>query len=391
VTKVERNTPGRLIGAILKHDRKINSYKIALLRAVNDVALSYPDIRGAAHGVAVPLRILAEQWVAYYWPFMDETAPIWQGQRAQREGNLRNDVAFRPELTTLRKEWQAATNLSRPADGFYLVSEMRVARRRRSYPESLTAAYDRAVLAISRALEYPIRYAGEGEWSVFDRPTRLDMLHHEVVVVPGARPDDRCLEVDGRLWAGFQELSLWVEALCIHEWCLFTERKTKDLGRPVDRGVVYQMLTDRTDNRRPLTWERNEVYLLVMEGWEFRCPWTEKVIRKGSSYDLDHVVPLAVYPTNELWNLVPSDPNFNMHVKRDRLPGPERLARARPHLVITFDHYCRAKLLATALHDDVSGRFAAVRTSDLAFPELVANSVVNLVSRIAESRSLARF
>jgi hypothetical protein len=329
---MQRNTPGRLIGTILKHDHKINSYKIALLRAINDVALSFPDVRGGAYDVAVPLRFLAEQWIAYYWPFMDDAAPIWQGQRARLKGELRNDVSFRPELTELRKEWQAATGLMRPADGFYLISEMRVNRRRQSYPNSLVSRYDRAVAAISRAVEYPIRYAGEGEWNVFDRPAQLRALDRHLAAVPGARPGDRCLVVDGRLWAGFQELSLWVEALCIHEWCLFTERKTEDLGQPIGRGVVYQLLTDRPDNRRPLTWERNQVDLLMMEGREFRCPWTEKIIRKGSSYDLDHVVPLSVYPTNELWNLVPSDPVFNMHVKRDRLPGAERLARARPHL-----------------------------------------------------------
>jgi hypothetical protein len=155
--------------------------------------------------------------------------------------------------------------------------------------------------------------------------------------------------------------------------------------------VVYQLLTDRPDNRRPLTWERNQVDLLIMEGLEFRCPWTEKVIRKGGSYDLDHVVPIAVYPTNELWNLVPSDPTFNMHVKRSRLPGAERLARARPHLVVTFNHYSQTEALSRALHDDVAGRFAEARFSDLAFPEMVANSVVNLVTQIAESRNLAQF
>lgn len=32
------------IAAIIKHDDKSTSYKIALLRAVNDVVLMYPDV-----------------------------------------------------------------------------------------------------------------------------------------------------------------------------------------------------------------------------------------------------------------------------------------------------------------------------------------------------------
>jgi uracil phosphoribosyltransferase len=32
------------IAAILKHDNKVTSYKIALLRALNDLVLSYPGL-----------------------------------------------------------------------------------------------------------------------------------------------------------------------------------------------------------------------------------------------------------------------------------------------------------------------------------------------------------
>ncbi len=96
------NLAARVIGSILKHDKKVNSYKIALVRAVNDVVLSYPDLVDANLEVAVPLRRLAQQWLAYYWPFMDPGSPVLQGPRAKRRGGLGNDVAFRPALTRLR-------------------------------------------------------------------------------------------------------------------------------------------------------------------------------------------------------------------------------------------------------------------------------------------------
>jgi hypothetical protein len=32
---------------------------------------------------------------------------------------------------------------------------------------------------------------------------------------------------------------------------------------------------------------------------------------------------LGVYPVNGLWNLVPVDPEYNSHVKRDWLPSQE--------------------------------------------------------------------
>ncbi len=78
------NLAARVIGSILKHDRKVNSYKIALVRAVNDVVLSYPDLVDVNLEVAVPLRRLAQQWLAYYWPFVDPGSPMFQGPRAKR-------------------------------------------------------------------------------------------------------------------------------------------------------------------------------------------------------------------------------------------------------------------------------------------------------------------
>ncbi|MGI9145974.1 MAG: hypothetical protein ACR2IK_05415 [Chloroflexota bacterium] len=37
------NATKRVIGTILRHNRKVTSYKLALIRAINDVVLSFPD------------------------------------------------------------------------------------------------------------------------------------------------------------------------------------------------------------------------------------------------------------------------------------------------------------------------------------------------------------
>ncbi len=69
-----------VISTILKHDAKVASYKIALLRSINDVVISYPDLRIYNSDVAVPFRVLAECWIAYYWPFANPVEPIRQGR-----------------------------------------------------------------------------------------------------------------------------------------------------------------------------------------------------------------------------------------------------------------------------------------------------------------------
>ena len=378
--------PEKVISTILKHDSKVTSYKIALLRAINDVVLTYPDLRTYQSPVAVPLKLLAKFWVAYYWPFVDPAVPIQQGQQVKRDGKVRNDMAFRPALSKLRGLWgQMVGELKNPADGFVLINEMKLTRKWQNYPDSLVEAMSQAVDVISRTLEMPIRYAGPREWSVFERPQNYSAVAGRTIAVPGTAGRDHCLIIPFELWNTFRQMSLWIEALCIHEWCLFTERVAN-----VNRGAVYSLLTARPDNRRPLTWERNQVDILLMEGAEFTCPWTERRFTQGVAYHLDHILPIAIYPTNELWNLVPSDPSFNSHQKRDRLPTSERLAIARPHLEETYIKYGGSSALEAVLKEDAALRFSRVQ-SDWTFAIELAGAVVDLVEEVAELRNLARF
>ena len=53
---------GSVIGTILRYDARTTSYKIALLRAINDVVLAFPDVEQGSQRIAVPLRLLAEFW-----------------------------------------------------------------------------------------------------------------------------------------------------------------------------------------------------------------------------------------------------------------------------------------------------------------------------------------
>ena len=99
---MEFTPAGSEISTILRHDSKQTSYKIALLRSINDVVLNYPDLDASGRDVAVPLLTLAERWISYYWPFVEPGAPIFQGPRAVLDGELRNDMAFRPSLAHLR-------------------------------------------------------------------------------------------------------------------------------------------------------------------------------------------------------------------------------------------------------------------------------------------------
>ncbi|MBW4549063.1 MAG: hypothetical protein KME25_32360 [Symplocastrum torsivum CPER-KK1] len=378
--------PDTIISTILKHDKKVTSYKFALLRAINDVALNFPDLRNFGQDVAVPLKVLAQFWVAYYWPFADANNPI-----IQRRGG--GSIAFHLELTELRSLWQQELKtISEPSDGFLLSNELRIPRRRALYSPQLLSIYQDVLEKIEKAMvNGPICHAGPGRNKVFKKPKKYSELGDSVVTIPGTEPKDKCLIIQADLWQAFQKMSLWIEALCIHEWCLFSETVEQEDGQGADRGLIYRLLTDRPDNRRPLTWERNHVDVLLMEGRAFICPWTEKRIVQGIEYALDHLLPVSLYPINELWNLIPAEPKFNSHTKRDRLPSLENLRQAQPHLELAYRHYSSSNLLLVALQEDVEVRFSTVSPSTVSFPLDLASAVVDLIDIVAESRNLARF
>jgi hypothetical protein len=128
-----------------------------------------------------------------------------------------------------------------------------------------------------------------------------------------------------------------------------------------------------------------------MEGKVFRCLWTGLRIREHVKYDMDHLLPVSVYPINELWNLVPADRDYNKHVKRSRLPTPERLTKAEPHLTLAYTHYDTSQSLAQALREDVGVRFATIQTDSSEFPAAVSKAVIHFIDRVASTRNLARF
>jgi hypothetical protein len=370
----------RIISTILRHDSKQTSYKIALLRALNDVVLAYPDAGRQGRDVAIPLRLLAERWVAYYWPFVNPMAPIQQGVVRRRHDRPRQDVGFRAALTELRRQWADVYGGSKSGDGWHVIEHLRASRHRRTYAPSLVRQYGVVLGSVMAALRMPIRYAGPGEWSVFAAPRTFSELAG-VDAVPGTSPEDACLVVNVSLWEAFRDVSLWVEALCIHEWSLFTER----VGG-ASRGEAYVLLTEREGNRLPVTWERNHIELLFLEGVRFTCPWTGRTLARDG-FQLDHIVPVSIYPFHELWNLVPADSRYNMHGKRALLPGTKALESAVPRLTAVYDAYRSSPELGQALREDVASRFSRSEAE----PEGVTRSVVDLVESIAAARNVARF
>lgn len=371
-------TGREILAALLRHESKSNTYKFALIRALNDLALEHP--LAVTGDVIVPLRRVAERWLVYYWPFVGEQ-PVFQGARAVKGEAATQDISFRPALTALRAAWESLPHASdHPAEGALLLTDYRAGRDR--LPEELRQQTEVTVKAIMLAVRQPVRYAGgAGPHALFGLPSPAASLSG--TPLPGTLPSEPAFTVPLVVWEALRELSLWIEALCLHEWSLYVDKVRQEPA--VRRGQVFALLTAVPEGRVALTWERHQVRLLMLEGQTFRCPWTG-IKLSHDRFDMDHLIPVSAFPINELWNLLPSDPAHNSHVKRDRIPAPARLASALPILGETYTSYETGLQTRGVLQHDVASRFGLALGG-----ETLAWQATQLADIIAQSRNVPRY
>ena len=94
------------IEGILNRDLKVATYKLALFRALAELAMREPRIatfRGSGE-VGVPVRRLAELWLLYYWPLFASERLI--PQSASEGKGYRNPVSFRGPLSSLMQHFK---------------------------------------------------------------------------------------------------------------------------------------------------------------------------------------------------------------------------------------------------------------------------------------------
>jgi SAM-dependent methyltransferase len=76
------------IDSIINRDHKTATYKLALLRALCDIALTaYPLARWETDGsISIPLSEIAMRWVLYYWPIVDAAELLIPQTAGEYEG-----------------------------------------------------------------------------------------------------------------------------------------------------------------------------------------------------------------------------------------------------------------------------------------------------------------
>jgi SAM-dependent methyltransferase len=271
------------IEGILNREQKTATYKLALVRALTDIASTeYNSVKWYMDGfVGVPISNIAYKWILYYWPLFeyDKFIPQKTGEKIDSG----KSIAFRKELTQLINKSKSSGGLS----SFYnQYIDLNINDKSFKDIESLLRKIEKTII------KGPVEFAGIEE-KIFDY-----------------NPEDKTVIVPADIWREMCLMWHWIGDALILRWGELTSRISKG---EIKASEVIDLLIERADPERDTTVCRD----LFSGVQTLECVWTGVSIDKR--FDIDHVIPYSLWHNNDLWNLLPADPKVN-NSKRDMLP-----------------------------------------------------------------------
>lgn len=290
--------PLHLVEGILNREKKDATYKLALFRALAEIAQTQHHLAAyTPEGkVKIPIEAVADKWMLYYWPIFESTSFI--GQRTGEDRGARKGLAIRAPLEGLISHFRSVGGLT----GFYTDWKSGILSK------DANRLWKTARTKIQNTIwNMPVRHAGGGDFDIF----QYDRL-------------DKSVCMDASLWRELCLTGSWIHDATVLRWAELTEQLTKG---SVKASRVIDCLLSIPDPARNVSDARR--YFQSLPGRV--CVWSEKSLR-SECFDVDHAMPFSLWRNNDLWNLFPAAPGVNAE-KSDKLPTYNLLNRRRDTII----------------------------------------------------------
>jgi hypothetical protein len=298
-----------LLRHIILNDSKSSTYKVALLRVLVRIADSatglVEDVDDTT--VAVPLGLVALYWIRTFKPLIEHDLP-------QKPSNSRD------------------TGLGFVKDGFRALREvspfsLRIgARFTGAAAAALLAALRDARNTIVRMPAHYITYPGVAQ-QVFEAQSARAPSGQSYALDGAFLRAFGQLRVPRHLWQAMSRYAAWIDPALLNEWTGLMQSYEGDRPRTYDEHLgLLRWLNPEHDTRLV----RDLATRLRGQNGTLHCIWTGRLLREG--FAVDHCLPFAAWPCNDLWNLFPADPSVNQR-KAAGLPSAECLLRAKDRIL----------------------------------------------------------
>lgn len=285
------------IESVLNRDRKVATYKLALLRGLCDLSNGDDKLfNWASPGeVGIPLELLVERWLFYYWPVAASERFIPQIQAESTSKPLK----FRASLTEL-------IHFYKPLGGLDVFA---IDYRAGKLPSAAQTMLSKTWADIRSAIiGGPVKYSEQG--TMFRYDSKLKNVF-----------------CDASLWQEFCLVGYWIRDALVLRWAELTIRFASNLsvGEVLDCLLIMPVIEREVAIARTC-------YISKLP---MNCVWTEQRINNSQQLAVDHVLPFSLWHNNFLWNLLPAHSTVNGH-KSDKIPSVSLLNKRRDEIIFNW-------------------------------------------------------
>lgn len=284
------------IEAILNKDLKVATYKLALFRAFAEIATT--NIK-AVHWnpdgyVLLPINIVVDKWIEYYWPLFESDHFIPQIQKETK--NYPRPVSFRGSLSKLINQYKSSGGY----EGFH-IDRMKLKLQTISLND-----YGNVISKIKATIiNGPVRHAGGYN-------TQNKLLDYD---------GKGCIIIPDVIWKEFTLLGSWIIDATILRWAELTAKFSRGLLKP--SAIIDLLLIDERSR------QIYDVRRIYSEHENIHCVWTSQLIK---DFDVDHIIPFSLWKNNDMWNLVPARSSVN-RIKSDKLVSSNHLNKSKENII----------------------------------------------------------
>lgn len=294
------------ISKIIERDSKSTTYKYALLRGTIDIIQdNSPFIEISNDVVEIPLGLLIEKWMVYYYPILDSNFIIPQ------INGMNSKLAFQTKFLAIIKYYNNYGGLS----AFY--NDIRIKGISKEIKKEF---YDLVKELKTNIVRNPMQYIGysinKSYYSIYKYQNNSSLRNSEIQNVSWLINSCGSFTIPIEYFEAFKILGSFISGTdnILFKWAEFSvnaSQKTINTGEVITE-ILQNPITERNVLASKVLYKS-----ILQEAGEIICVWTGKKI---SNYDVDHVIPFSIWKNNDLWNLLPSQSSINNN-KRDKIPS----------------------------------------------------------------------
>ena len=302
---------------ILRHvtinDRKASTYKLGLLRSLLRVAEAHPGavLATGEKWVELPVGLVAFYWLKLYRPLIDDFGVTQSNQPAKGLGFVKEEG------------WKALGNLRN--NDLFIGAIIHDA----SLANAITQTLKHIASTIKTMPAHFMTYPGTQE-RIFELELARLKTPSSVVLNLDYFRLFGLMRVPSHIWNTLSKYSVWIEPAIVNEWAYEQMTYAKHQGVALTEAQSMAALRWQEPEHNTGYVRKRAAQLAQQE--QLFCVWSGKRLAAPKAYAIDHTMPFARWPNNDLWNLVPANAKLNLS-KSDKLPSMRTLLQSRRDMV----------------------------------------------------------